>query len=165
MKYLFLIFLSYYSFAGSSQAKLECVSNSGKTKITGWVPGDSSSSFIEITINNKKKSIYNGNFKSEFELNNKISIEEKYPDSQLSAIAVVNQVSSGTFAISISESGDDYPYLQIYSIGGTVYLSNKLGSNTSTFKAQIKGDLRELFLFKYKLPDFIDLNCSLEYSL
>lgn len=119
------------------QGGLNCVSSSGKTKITGWVPGDSDDSILKISINNEIKTIYNNSFKEFFDNNDRASIEEEYPNGKRS---------------------------ELYSHGKTVAYTKIDYGYKASFKATLYGFFINLFP-NQKLPYSIDLNCSLGYSL
>lgn len=152
---------SVYSFAGAAQAELNCISSSGKTKITGWVPGDSDDSMLKISINNEIKTIYNNSFKEFFDNNDRVSIEEEYPNGSLSEITVVNAIEKNTFTLVIDPNGKRS---ELYSHGKTVAYTKIDYGYKASFKATLYGFFINLFP-NQKLPYSIDLNCSLKYSL
>lgn len=134
------LLISHGALAGATNARLECVSASGKTKVSATFPGDFMESGLILSIENQSNA-YADQYLMEAREMNEGRIYEEYADARLVKIISEDNLRAKTSRLSIGvESVEgDQAFVALQSIDGTVKLKRTYSGSRGTFSATVQG--------------------------
>jgi|GEM_PF-5536955 len=139
-----LMILTTTSFAGSTNIELDCSSNSGRTKLSGNIPGDEYSYNVSFSIDS-----------------NKIVFKNL---ADLASVEAYEALSDGIFSLKLSNY-ETHEFLSMHALPQTVKFKQEglYGNWSSTFQAKIISTTHPNKNKRW--APVVILNCSASYFL
>ncbi|WP_413557282.1 hypothetical protein [Bdellovibrio sp. HCB209] len=153
--------ISSFAHAGAANAEITCVSDSGKTKIEAYIPGDMLEAGIALTVEGQTLSRINRAFEDDSKLNN-YDLSKSYPNYEIATIATVTDFSNKVLTLHVLDKKYDYTEILLIGIPETFKVTSKGYDTSATFRAKLTSkDPRDS---KKYLRD-VSLSCKYHYSL
>ncbi|WP_413578732.1 hypothetical protein ACLVWU_09365 [Bdellovibrio sp. HCB290] len=150
-----VISFSSVSYAGSANASLECVSDSGKTKLIADIPGDYSSAAVSVIVEGKELHRINEAREGEITYSKP---QEQYPGYEVAIISSVASISQKVLTIQVLDKKYESTQLLLIAQPETVRGNNA----NATFRATLTTkDPRD----GNKYIRYISVSCKYGYSI
>ncbi|MEK2688772.1 hypothetical protein [Bdellovibrio sp. GT3] len=150
-----LVGFSSVSYAGAANALLECVSDSGKTKLVADIPGDYSSAAVSINVEGKELHWINSAREGEIIYSKP---QEQYPNYELATISSVVSISRKVATLQVVDKKYEFNKITLIAYPETI----KGKTADATFRATLSTkDPRAENKYLYDVP----VTCKYGYSI
>ncbi|KYG65541.1 hypothetical protein AZI86_00225 [Bdellovibrio bacteriovorus] len=136
-----VILLSQGALAGATNAYLECVSASGKTKVSSLFPGDFTESGLIFSIEGVSNAYADQDLVDAREMNNG-RIYEEYAHAKLTRIVSQDNLSAKanpSLLVGVESVEGDQAFLVLQSIPGTIKMKRTANGQRGTLSATVQG--------------------------
>jgi hypothetical protein len=133
------MFISQGAMAGAAAASIECVSASGKTKVTAQFPGDFEESGFIFSIEGRSDAYADEGLLAARKMNDD-RIYDEYKYAKLSKITSVDKLlSKKTLSLGVGSVTDDQAWISLEAISSTVKMKKTMNGSTGVFSATVQG--------------------------
>jgi hypothetical protein len=130
-----LLVLGSQAHAGTAQAEIDCVSSSGKTKLSSFFPGDSMEAGVLFTIEGKTLAYENADNKDFRDMNGNVFGKE-FDGAAITDIEANDRLPKG---LTLKVSKSSATVLRLESIKGTSKITHTHNGQHGSFSAKLQG--------------------------